>query len=55
MESDDAEGLSKVRTTGMLAAGFPRVVSSTWHVIGGFFSVDIVGAWFVGVGAVAAR
>jgi hypothetical protein len=31
-----------VSVTGMLLAGFPIVVSSTWHVIGGFFSVAMV-------------
>ena len=29
---------SKVRVTGMEEPGRPRVVSSTWHVIGGFCS-----------------
>lgn len=51
----DEAGLRRVRTTGMLDAGLPIVVSSTWHVIGGFFSVAMVVGWFVGVGAVAAR
>jgi hypothetical protein len=30
-----------VRVTGMLGPGRPRVVSRTWQVIGGFFSVDM--------------
>jgi hypothetical protein len=53
VESEVDEGLRRVRTTGIDAPGRPIVVSRTWHVIGGFFSVDIV--WFVGVGAVVAR
>lgn len=48
------EGLSKVRMTGIEDPGRPMVVSRTWHVIGGFLSVDIVG-WLEGVGAVAER
>lgn len=31
-----------VRVTGMEEAGLPREVSRIWHVIGGFFSVDIL-------------
>jgi hypothetical protein len=31
-------GLDSVRVTGILAAGRPRVVSRTWHVIGGLAS-----------------
>jgi hypothetical protein len=30
-----------VSVTGILLAGFPIVVSSTWHVIGGFFSAIV--------------
>jgi len=45
----------RVRVTGMLGPGRPRVVSRTWQVIGGFFSgvdifaVEVVGGerWFV--------
>jgi hypothetical protein len=39
-------GLCKVRVTGMEGAGLPRVVSRTWHVIEGFFSMlaVVVGA-----------
>lgn len=33
----------KVRVTGMFGPGRPRVVSRTWQVIGGFFSVDMLG------------
>lgn len=51
---EDEEGLRRVSTTGIEDPGRPMVVSRTWHVIGGFFSVDIVD-WFVGVGAMAAR
>jgi hypothetical protein len=47
------EGLRRVKMTGMEAPGRPMVVSRTWHVIGGFFSVDMV--WFMGVGAVVNR
>jgi hypothetical protein len=36
----------------MLFAGFPMVVSSTWHVIGGFFSVAMVFAVTSGLGDV---
>jgi hypothetical protein len=32
-----------VRVTGMFGPGRPRVVSRTWQVIGGFFSVDMLG------------
>lgn len=46
--------MCSVSVTGMEDAGRPRVVSRTWHVIGGFFSVGaaIVGGvgverWFV--------
>lgn len=46
-ESDAEDGFRRVRTTGMFAAGLPIVVSSTWQVIGGFFSVDIL--WLLGV------
>lgn len=53
VESEVDEGLRRISTTGIDAPGLPIVVSRTWHVIGGFFSVDIV--WFVGVGAVVAR
>jgi hypothetical protein len=38
--------------TGILLAGFPIVVSSTWHVIGGFFSVAMVFATTSGLGEV---
>jgi hypothetical protein len=41
---------SRVRTTGMLDAGRPIVVSRTWHVIGGFCDV----AMLVGVGRLEA-
>lgn len=41
---EGAEGeLWRVRITGIEAAGRPSVVSRTWHVIGGFWVVDIVG------------
>jgi hypothetical protein len=40
-----------VSVTGILLAGFPIVVSSTWHVIGGFFSA-IVSAAEAGFGDV---
>lgn len=37
-------GLCSVRVTGIEEAGLPRVVSRTWHVIGGLGAgVDIVG------------
>jgi len=37
-------GLCSVSVTGIEAAGRPRVVSSTWHVMGGLgVAVDIVG------------
>ena len=48
------EGLRSVRTTGIEDPGRPMVVSRTWHVIGGFLSVDIVG-WLEGVGALVER
>jgi len=39
----------RVRVTGMLGPGRPRVVSRTWQVIGGFFSgVDIFDVGGVG-------
>ena len=38
-EEEACGALWKVRVTGMFAAGRPSVVSRTWHVIGGFFSV----------------
>ena len=34
----------------MFAAGLPIVVSSTWHVIGGFFSLDMLDAVVEGLG-----
>lgn len=46
--------MRRVRTTGIEDPGRPMVVSRTWHVIGGFFSVDIVD-WFVGAGAIVER
>jgi hypothetical protein len=39
-----------VNVTGILLAGFPIVVSRTWHVIGGFFSVAMVFAVCSGFG-----
>lgn len=53
LRAEVVEGFRRVRVTGIEEAGLPIVVSRTWHVMGGFFSVDIV--WFVGVGAVVAR
>jgi len=44
-----------VRTTGIEEPGRPMVVSRTWHVIGGFLSVDMLDGWVAGVGAVAER
>jgi hypothetical protein len=43
-------GAYNVSVTGMLLAGFPIVVSRTWHVIGGFFSVAMVFATISGFG-----
>ena len=39
-----------VSVTGIFAAGFPIVVSSTWQVIGGFFSVAMFFAVCPGFG-----
>lgn len=41
-----------VSVTGMLAPGFPIVVSRTWHVIGGFLSMAMVFALISGFGEV---
>lgn len=39
-EAEGEEGC-KVSVTGMLGAGRPRVVSRTWHVIGGLGGVSV--------------
>lgn len=46
----EALGVCSVSVTGMSLPGFPIVVSSTWHVIGGFFSVAIFFATTSGFG-----
>jgi hypothetical protein len=45
-------GSYSVSLTGILLAGFPIVVSRTWHVIGGFFSVAMVFATLSWLGEV---
>ena len=37
--------------TGIEEPGRPMVVSRTWHVIGGFLSVDMLDGWVWGFGA----
>ena len=37
--AEEDGGLWSVRVTGIRAAGLPRVVSRTWHVMGGLVSV----------------
>lgn len=43
-------GLERVRVTGMEGAGRPRVVSRTWHVIGGLEAGAGTGVAIVVVG-----
>jgi hypothetical protein len=46
------EGERSVRVTGMECAGLPMEVSRMWQVIGGFFSVDMLGRESGGLGEV---
>ena len=41
-EEEVGGGLCRTRLTGMEGAGRPRVVSRTWHVIGGLGAVVVV-------------